>query len=181
MNDITSLLTKADESSAHEMDQQYDKCKIGYRDKLAETGLFPLTHRMDRNVIQLACEAISNRIKFPSIEIKVPTNERLGPFASLSIAKEKRRPPSFERLIKNSLSNTAIRMFNMLKQDIRKKFMDKGAFKKRLSDHIKNLDVLDLNGIPLERMKLQVQLPYHRSNSWRRKIRSNRHDGRNSI
>ena len=80
-------------SCYNKFEKSFEDNNIFLKVKLAETGLFPITHRFDRNLIFLAWEGIKKRWQFLEIYLKY---YRLGwrnsPFAEVLIQKQKKRP-----------------------------------------------------------------------------------------
>ena len=96
----------------------------------------------------------------PQIQMKEPQRPRLGPFLELKLQKNKKRPHYFQNLIERSLASASVRSFNKLPPEIRKRMHDKFEFKSALSNYIKNVDVLNRHGSPLETLRLEQQILY---------------------
>ena len=75
MNDLTKCLSGLDDREIDKLEESVDNQKIAYKDKLAETSLMPITKRIDRNLIVITAEALSNRLRFSGIGLK---EERAG-------------------------------------------------------------------------------------------------------
>ena len=93
---------------------------------------------------------------------KSKTIERLGPFIQTLIKKEPKRPPFIQRQIEKGIIETAAKMFNKLKPETRKEAHDKIIFKRKLSEFLGRIDVLNQDGIPVDMLKIDRQILFTR-------------------
>ena len=122
----------------------------------------PITKRIDRNLIILAAEALSSRLRFPEIGLKEErAGRRSGPMTMVRFKKEKGRPTFAEAFLNKSLQSSAAQLFNATKTSVKELYLEKDKFKRALDTQLNELDVLDENGQPLERLKLIHQLRYY--------------------
>ena len=72
INNVTINLAKADfnDNEGEYDESNEDTTEISYKDKLAELGLTPLSHRIDRNLILLGADALYGRLAIPQIAMK---------------------------------------------------------------------------------------------------------------
>ena len=153
---MTINLAKADfnDNEGEYDESNEDTTEISYKEKLAELGLTPLSHRIDRNLILLGADALYGRLAIPQISMKESkTIERLGPFIKTLIKKEPKRPPFFERQIEKGIIGTAAKMFDKLKPETRREAHDKIIFKRKLSEFLGRIDVLNQDGLPVDMLK----------------------------
>ena len=162
-NNATLWITKGTEEAAKEMEKTIEvKHESTYKEKLEELNMFPITHRVDRNIIQVAADGATGRLIIPYIKIKEPKSERLGPFLEIDVKKERKRPNIYKREMERSMIQTGVTMFNKLNTQIRNQMNNKEHFKLFLSTYLKNIDVLDHKNIPTETLKLDNQILYHK-------------------
>ena len=74
-NDVTLFLTKIADKTIKKFDKSFEDNDISYQEKLAETELYHITHRFDRNFTILTGEATIKQLCFPEINLKL---ERSG-------------------------------------------------------------------------------------------------------
>ena len=56
------------------------------------------------------------------------------------------------------LQQKAVSLFNLMPSSTKKLYHEKEKFKAAMNNHLAKIDVLDIDGTPLERLKLENQL-----------------------
>ena len=159
-NDATLFLAKGTEDAANEIDKLLQsENDISYKDRLLKAELYPITSRIDRNLIMLAAESMSDRLRMKHMT-KRQKSARLGPFLHILIANEKNRPPYFKAIFEKSLAFASASLFNKLSPVLRNMISSKLAFKEQLSRLSRKIDVLDHNCIPAKSLKIEHQIHF---------------------
>ena len=157
-HDATLFLAKENDDDTEKIDKAIGfEDEISYRNKLEQVDLYPITHRIDRNLILLGAEAITERLTLKHM-IKRQNSSRLGPYVKVVVASEKNRPTYFQKALERSLAFASAQLFNKLNPTLRKMIYDKEIFKDKLSKILQKIDVLDINGVPTETLRIDQQL-----------------------
>ena len=161
VNEITISLSKEDQddnADDENIQQQTTEQTKTYKEKLLELDIFPVTHRLDRNMLLWGADGLYDRLYVPQLIQQETITSRTGPRIKFKRMKEPKRPKFFEKLLDKSLQETAANLFNKLRSEIRKEAHDKDSFKVKVSAILRNIDVLNERGIALDNLKLSNQL-----------------------
>ena len=102
-----------DDTNIDKLEESFDNHNVDYKDKLTETKLMPITKRIDRNLIIIAAEALSGRLRFSKLGLKPDRpGRRSGPVAEISFKKAKKRPRFAQRFLSTCLQSLAAELFN---------------------------------------------------------------------
>ena len=130
-NDATLFLARGTEDAAEEIDKlMQSENDISYKERLVKADLYPITSRIDSNLIMLTAESMTGRLRMKHMT-KRQKSARLGPFMHILIANEKNRPQYFKAVFERSLAFASASLFNKLSPTIRKIIHDKLAFKEK--------------------------------------------------
>ena len=138
--------------------EQFNEITKSYKETLQELDIFPITHRLDRNMLLWGADGLFDRLYIPQIMQQESISDRTGPRIQVKRKKEPYRPKVFEKILDRSLQETAASLFNKLPSSIRDAARDKEIFKARVSAILRNIDVLNERGIALDSLKIGNQL-----------------------
>ena len=89
--DATLFLARGTEDVAEEMEKLlHCENDISYKEWLVKAEQYPITSRIDRNLIMLAIDDMTSRLRMKHMT-KIQKSARLGPFVHILIANEKNR------------------------------------------------------------------------------------------
>ena len=102
VNEITIRLSKEDQddnvNDENTPPQTIEQTKT-YKDKLLELDIFPVTHRLDRNMLLWGADGLYERLYVPQLTQQETITSRTGPRIKTKRLKEPKRPKFFEKLL----------------------------------------------------------------------------------
>ena len=137
-------------------EKSFENNNISYKDKLTETGVYPITHSLDQKLIILAAEAATKQLRLPEVHLKIERpGRRHGSFPEIAIQKQKKRPYFAKTFLDKSLQQKAVSLFNSIPSSTKRLYFEKDKLKSAINKQLSKIDVLNIDGLQLERLKLE--------------------------